>query len=84
MTTDDVIQIERSPDFTTIAHEVSAHMSALPLTNEQNNRLVELVIKQINEAETTAFRQGFDMGVELGRYFAENPEDAPPVVGLLQ
>lgn len=82
--TDDVIQIERSPDFIATAHEVGDHIKTLPLNGDQNEVLVELVIKQVTEAESTAFRQGFDMGVKLGRYLAENPEDIPPTMGRLQ
>jgi len=78
------IVIERSPEFEATAREIGNHISTLLLTNEQNNQLVELLIKQITEAESTAFRQGFSMGVELGRYFAENPEDAPLTMKSIQ
>jgi len=59
------ITIERSPEFSIIAHEVGDHIKTLPLTNGQNNALVELLIRQITEAESTAFKQGFSIAINV-------------------
>jgi hypothetical protein len=48
-----------------IAYEVSSHLNSLPLTNDQHNKLVELITKQVVEGEKTAFSQGISLGVRM-------------------
>jgi len=67
---DDVIEVRRTPEFTAIAHRVSGHLNSLPLTSEQHNRLVDLVVEQITEAETAALQQGIHLGIQIGRSLA--------------
>lgn len=78
---DETIKIERSPEFIAIAHKVGDHIQSLPLDSAQNDKLIALIIEQVNEGERTAFGRGFGMGVKLGRHLAEN---APPVGRVLQ
>ena len=63
----DAILIERSPKFVEIAKKVSAHINSLHLGTDDHNNLVDLVIEQVREAEATAFRQGFRLGVDVER-----------------
>ncbi|GEM_PF-3392956 len=52
---DIAIQIERTAEMTTAARELSDCIKGLPLTAEQNNTLVPLIVKQVQEAERGAF-----------------------------
>ena len=65
------IKVNRSEDFIKNAYKVGAHLSALPLNSEQHNKLVGLIGRQVKEAESTALRQGFDIGVKLGLYLGK-------------
>lgn len=54
----DVVQIVRSKEFLGKARELSDCISALPLTKEQNDRLVALMIEQVCITEVSAFKEG--------------------------
>lgn len=59
------IKIPRSERFTKIANELSDFINALPLNQPDNDKLIQIVVEQIKEAEHTAFLFGFDMGVKV-------------------
>ena len=61
---DIAIQIDRTEQMITAAHELSDYIAGLPLTVDQNNALVSMMIKQVQEAERGAFVQGFKWGME--------------------
>ena len=61
------IEIERSQEFVRIAKELGDHIKRLNLLAEDNDKLVSLMIDQVQEAEATAFRQGFRLGVDVER-----------------
>ena len=46
------------------AHELSNYIKELPLTAEQNNMLISMMVKQVQEAERGAFAHGFKWGME--------------------
>ena len=69
------IKIHRGPEFLATAKAVSEYMGLLHLPNTQNNRLVRLMVDHVLAAERNGFSQGLDMGVKLGKWLAENPED---------
>lgn len=60
------IEIKRTEEFKAAAGELSVFLEALPLSREDNDKLVSLMVKQVNVAETSAFTQGFAMGYEFG------------------
>lgn len=64
---DIAIEIPRSEHFEEIAIELSEFIKRLPLSAEDNDGLIELIIKQINEAEHTAFTTGISLGIEIGQ-----------------
>lgn len=79
------IAIERSDEFIAIAQELGDFIQALPLNTKQNDTLIALIIKQLNEAERSAFAQGvkFAFSIEDALNEAEEEEDdqddpAPP------
>lgn len=59
------IEIERTDAFKQTANELSTFLKALPLNNVDNDKLVELMVKHVKEAETGAFLQGFSVGYEF-------------------
>ncbi len=58
------IEIERTDEFKSAAMELSHFIKALPLTHEDNDRLISLIIAQVNQAERDAFKQGFISGIK--------------------
>ena len=61
---DIAIQIERTEQMIAAAHELSNYIKELPLTAEQNNALISMMVKQVQEAERGAFVHGFKCGME--------------------
>jgi hypothetical protein len=55
--------ILRTEEFHESAGELSDRIKDLPLTCEQNDALIRLIVRQINATERCAFLQGFDLGV---------------------
>lgn len=60
------IEIERTEEFIKIANELGDFIKSLPLSHEENDDLIRLMVKQVNVAKTSAFTQGFTMGYEFG------------------
>ena len=60
------IEIERTEEFKSVARELSVFIQALPLTHEDNDKLIALIIAQVQQAEKDAFEQGFSLGLKLG------------------
>ncbi len=56
----------RSEQFLQTALAVSDYLETLPLTNEQNNNLVELICRNVNVAE----RDAFGLGINIAGYAA--------------
>ncbi len=48
-----------------LVKETSEFINSLPLTTDDNDRLVFLLLKQTQEAEKGAFEQGFRVGIEF-------------------
>lgn len=65
------IEINRTEEFFRIAQELSDFIHTLPLSVEQNDKLVKLMIDQVQEAERGAFGQGLCMGTEYERWEQE-------------
>ena len=53
----DKIIIERTKEFTESAKSLSDFISALPLSAEQNDKLVHGMVEQVKAAERAAFKQ---------------------------
>ena len=77
------IQIERTEGFTQKAKQLSDFVAALPLDTQTNDRLVELMVEQVKEAELGAFAQGLRIGHEYSEYEASHPEEEPVSTGNL-
>lgn len=59
------IVIPRSEKFVQIANELSDFINTLPLNKPENDKLIQIIVEQVKEAEHTAFLFGFDMGVKV-------------------
>ena len=66
---DAMIHIKRdTEEFKVAAQALGDFMNALNLPADKHNRLVELTVAQVGVAEESAFKQGFGLGLEYGRY----------------
>lgn len=70
-------QKERTEKFFQIAKQLSDFIKGLPLDQPTNDRLVKLMIEQVEEAERGAFIQGFKMGRDFAIWDSEHPEEVP-------
>lgn len=62
------IVLDKGEMFLKSAKEVSEYLRALPLTKEQNDTLVELMLEHVGQARQDAFTQGFQMGQDFQKY----------------
>lgn len=72
-----VLQKERTEKFFQIARNLDSLIKGLPLDQPANDRLVKMMIEQVEESELGAFIQGFKMGREFAEYEASHPEGSP-------
>lgn len=56
------LAIPRSDEFREMAQALSEFINELPISNEQNNQLIDLVKKQVISAEESAAKFGFEVG----------------------
>ena len=61
------ILIERNAAFKTVAEKLSPFIDGLPISKDDNDKLITLILEQVQAAEKGAFQQGFNLGLDLGR-----------------
>ena len=54
------------PEFVAATEAVSEFLRNLPLTADQNDTLIALMCRNLEEAERGAFYNGFDLGMRAG------------------
>lgn len=59
------LEVQRTPEFYSIAQNLSGMIKSLPLDKKQNDDLVFKIIEQLKEAERGAIIQGLTMGLAL-------------------
>ena len=64
MNKDDVLEIERTPEFFEAAKKLSEYVNKLDLSTEKNNELVRLMIAQTEAAERSGFAHGVRVGIK--------------------
>lgn len=69
------IAIERTGEFYSIARKLGDFIAALPIGREENDRLIALIIQQVQAGEQGAFNQGFRMGYDFNKWKTEHPEE---------
>lgn len=67
------ITIERTEEFYSIARELSEFIKGLPLSQPDNDKLIALIIRQVQAGEQGAFNQGFRMGYDFNKWQTEHP-----------
>ena len=65
---DAAIALEHTEEYYKAARELSDYIKALPLSQPENDALIELIIAQVHHAGTGAFAQGFRMGMEFQKW----------------
>ena len=73
-TASDAIRIERTPEFFQSAQQLSDYLKDLPLDRTTNDRLIALMIDQVQQAEKGAFAHGFRLGLECSGCAAISPQ----------
>lgn len=71
-----VPQKERTEKFFQTARQLSDFIKGLPLDQPTNDRLVKLMIEQVEEAEHGAFIQGFKMGRDFVIWDSDHQEES--------
>lgn len=59
------LTVERTESFYNTARELSDFIAALPISREENDRLIALIIQQVQDGEQGAFAQGLRIGKEF-------------------
>jgi len=59
------LAVERTESFYSAARELSDFIAALPISREENDRLISLIIQQVHGGEQGAFAQGLRIGKEF-------------------
>lgn len=59
------LAVERTESFYNTARELSDFIAALPIGQEENDRLIALIIRQVHDGEQGAFAQGLRIGKEF-------------------
>lgn len=70
------IKVPMSEESEAAALEASNYIAGLNLPKEQNDRMIELLVKHFSISKKDAFLKGFELGVKLGK---ESAFDAPPL-----
>ncbi|SFM11591.1 hypothetical protein [Pelosinus propionicus] len=63
------IETQRSEKFHASTRIISDFICNLSLSVDDNNHLIALLVEQLQEAERTAFLQGFDMGCKTTKAY---------------
>lgn len=59
------LAVERTESFYNTARELSDFIAALPISREENDRLIALIIQQVQDGEQGAFAHGLRIGKEF-------------------
>lgn len=62
------LTVERTESFYSTARELSDFIAALPINREENDRLIALIIRQVQDGEQGAFAQGLRIGREFANW----------------
>lgn len=70
---DFAIELKRSEEFYKTAQKLSDYIKKLPLSNDENDTLVSIILEHVTAAEKSALAQGFNMAMD----FAGSGEKEP-------
>lgn len=75
MSRDDMVEIERTPEFFEAAKELSEYVNKLDLSTGEHNELVRLMIAQTRTAEKSGFSHGVKIGIRTEELYGAMPKD---------
>ena len=59
---EDGIELEKSPEMLASAERLSDYIRELPLTAEQNDKLVQMLLDHVGDVQRCGFNQGLKVG----------------------
>lgn len=62
------IVLNKGELFLKTAKEVDEYLKTLPLTKEQNHKLISFMMEHVTQARKDAYLQGFQMGQDFQEY----------------
>lgn len=65
------IMIEHTEEFLILEKHLREFVKDLPISNDDNDKLIELMSAQIQQAEKDSFEQGFGVGLQMAEYLQE-------------
>ena len=68
------VEIPRLVEFFEVAQRLSEFVQSLPLSREQNDKLVALAVDQVRVAEMGGFQFGLRMGIEITNDAKQGPK----------
>ena len=72
---ENAIVAERTEEFYRIARELGDFIKGLPISQPDNDRLIALIIQQVQAGEQGTFNQGFHMGYDFNKWQMEQSEE---------
>ncbi|MDI3537776.1 MAG: hypothetical protein PWP30_2258 [Eubacteriaceae bacterium] len=63
------VSARRSEEFNRRSQTLSKFIEELPISPDQNDKLIALIVNQIGTGEVDAFKYGVEMGLNIGKEF---------------
>lgn len=68
---DYAVETEKTDKYYQTAKELSDYLLSLPLSHEDNEHVIDLIVKHVHEAERSGYLNGFKMGKEFAETMAK-------------
>lgn len=81
---EDGIELEKSPEMLASAERLSDYIRELPLTAEQNDKLVQMLLDHVGDVQRCGFNQGLKVGKEFAGWEGREAPGAKDFHKLLQ
>ena len=78
------VKLEKSPEMLASAEKLSDYIRGLPLTAEQNHKLVQMLLDHVGDVQRCGFNQGLKVGKEFAGWEGREAPGAKDFHKLLQ
>lgn len=68
---DYAVEMEKTDKYCQTAKDLSDYLLSLPLSHEDNEHVIDLIVKHVHEAERSGYLNGFKMGKEFAETMAK-------------
>ena len=68
---DYAVEIEKTEKYYQTAKDLSDYLLSLPLSNAENEHIIDLMVKHAHAAERSGYLNGFKMGKEFAETMAK-------------